>query len=96
MKIKYIYISLFSLFISLNTLGQEKQLKKADKYYSKLAYINAREAYINVIESGYESQEIYQKIADSYYFNADLAKASAWYGKLYAVSYTHLTLPTKA
>ena len=83
MKIKYIYISLFSLFISLNTLGQEKQLKKADKYYSKLAYINAREAYINVIESGYESQEIYQKIADSYYFNADLAKASAWYGKLY-------------
>ena len=83
MKNKYIYISLLGLFLSFSVLGQEKQLERADKKYNDLAYIDARQAYISVVENGYESQDVYQKIADSYYFNADLANAAVWYGKLY-------------
>lgn len=83
MKNKYLYISLLSFFISVNVVGQEKQLARADKDFEQLAYIDARETYIKVIENGYESQDVYEKIADSYYFNADLSNASVWYGRLY-------------
>jgi len=83
MKYTHIYINILSLFLSLNILGQEKQLAKADKQYDQFSYIDARKAYIKVVENGYESQDVYQKIADSYYFNADLSNASIWYGRLY-------------
>lgn len=83
MKNKYIYISLLGLFLSFSVFGQEKQLERADKKFEQLSYIDARATYIKVVENGYESQDVYQKIADSYYFNADLANAAVWYGKLY-------------
>jgi len=83
MNNKYIYISLIGLFLSFTVIGQEKQVERADKYFEKLAYIDARETYIKVIENGYDSVEIYQKIADSYYFNADLKTAAKWYEKLF-------------
>jgi len=83
MKNKYIYVSLIGLFLNLGVFGQEKQLERADKDFEKLAYIDARATYIKVVENGYESQDVYQKIADSYYFNADLTSAVGWYEKLY-------------
>ena len=83
MKNKYIYISLLGLFLSFSLLGQEKQLERADKKYESLSYIDARKAYISVVENGYKSKDVYQKIADSYYYNADLSNAAVWYGKLY-------------
>ena len=83
MKNKYIYTILLGLFLSFSVLGQEKQLERANKKYENLSYIDARETYIKVVENGYESQDVYQKIADSYYFNADLSNAAVWYGKLY-------------
>ena len=84
MRNRYIYISLLSFFVSLAILGQEKKIAKADKDYDQLSYIDARNVYIEVVENGYESQDIYEKIADSYYYNADLSNASIWYEKLYS------------
>ena len=84
MRNKYKYISLLILFVSFNVFGQEKRIARADKDFNQLAYIDARKTYINVVKNGYGSQEIYEKIGDSYYFNADLANASLWYGKLYS------------
>ncbi len=84
MKKKYIYILLFSSVTSLMTcFAQEGKIKNADKDFNQYNYINARKAYLKVVENGYASQDIYEKIGDSYYFNAELEKASKWYAKLY-------------
>ena len=83
MRNNYIYISLVSLFLTFNVIGQEKKLARADKEFKELSYIDAREIYIKVVEKGYQSQDVFQKIADSYYFNAELGKAVVWYEKLY-------------
>ncbi len=85
MKKIYMYkgILILSLLFSTSLVAQEKQLLKADKEYDQLSYIDARKIYIDVVNKGYSSQDIYQKIGDSYYFNAQLADASVWYEKLY-------------
>ncbi|WP_010520421.1 OmpA family protein [Aquimarina agarivorans] len=84
MKKMYIHksILILSILFSLSLVAQEKLLQKADKEYDKLSYIDARKIYIDVVNKGYTSQDIYQKIGDSYYFNAQLADASVWYEKL--------------
>ncbi len=90
MKKINIFTSLYSLFfliLGFQAVAQEqheKQLARADKQFAQYAYIDAREAYLQVVEKGYVTQDIIQKIADSYYFNANLSKASVWYKKLYS------------
>ncbi len=85
MKKNYIYILLFSSVMSLMTsFAQEKKIKNADKDFDQYNYINARDAYISVVENGFSSQEIFEKLGDSYYFNAELGQASKWYSRLYS------------
>ena len=64
--------------------AQEKQIEKANKLFEDYSFIHARETYFKVLEKGYESQDLLQKIADSYYFNGELDKAQKWYGRLYS------------
>lgn len=79
---KYLLYTLLSLF-TLVGYAQEKQLKKADKKYDNYAFINAIEIYEKVAEEGYKSKELFEKLGNAYYFNADLINASKWYGELF-------------
>ena len=64
--------------------SQKQQVERANREYDKYAYIDAREIYLKVVEDGYESRQIYERLGDTYYFNSEYAQASDWYGKLIA------------
>ncbi|WP_026706319.1 OmpA family protein [Flavobacterium soli] len=83
MKIKILlYLSL--LFLTTPTLfSQEKQLEKGNQKFSELSYIDAISVYERVANKGYKSAELFQKLGDSYYFNAEFTKASKWYAELF-------------
>ncbi len=84
MRKKYIQVVILVTSLAFNiVLAQEKKIERANKEFEQYAYIDAREAYLSVAKKGYSSQDLYEKLGDSYYYNADLANASKWYGKLY-------------
>ena len=63
--------------------GQKDKLKEADKMFVSYAFIDAQKIYLEVANNGYESENLFKKLGDSYYFNSDLEKAFEWYQKLY-------------
>ena len=85
MKIKFIYITLLSC-IALNVSAQKAGVKKADKNYDKLAYIDAIKTYERVAEKGFKTPDMLQKIGNAYYYNTDLVNAEKWYGELFAMT----------
>ncbi|MDR6966185.1 outer membrane protein OmpA-like peptidoglycan-associated protein/tetratricopeptide (TPR) repeat protein [Flavobacterium arsenatis] len=83
MKIKILlYLSILVLTAG-NVFAQEKQIKKANKKFNDLSYIDAISIYERVANKGYKSAELFQKLGDSYYFNSQFEKASKWYGELF-------------
>ncbi len=77
---KYIYIL---LLISISANSQVKALLKADKKFKQEQYIDAIKIYEQLAKKGIASNEIYERLGDSYYFNANYEKAFIWYNKLY-------------
>lgn len=76
----------FGLWIGIATsVFAQNTINSATKKYDKLAYINAIEVYEKVVEKGHESIDIYQKLGDSYYFNAQYENAVNTYAKLIAL-----------
>lgn len=84
MKFKYILFTCLFSFLSLS--AQKAKLESADNKYKALAYIDAIKIYEKVAENGYESAELFQKLGNSYYFNAQLEEAGKWYEKLFALN----------
>jgi outer membrane protein OmpA-like peptidoglycan-associated protein/tetratricopeptide (TPR) repeat protein len=80
MKIRFIIA--VALISTASLFGQKVQVAKADKKYDKFAYIDAIEIYERVANKGYESPDMFKKLGNAYYFNAELDKAAQWYGKL--------------
>jgi len=80
MKIRFILA--LALISTASLFGQKVQVAKADKKYDKFAYIDAIEIYERVANKGYESPDVFKKLGNAYYFNAELDKAAQWYGKL--------------
>ncbi len=72
----------FFLMTSLTLIAQEGKLDRADKKFNQYAFVDARKIYLDVAEKGYRSADLFQKIADSYYFNAMYGEAEQWYDKL--------------
>ncbi|WP_343914323.1 OmpA family protein [Aquimarina litoralis] len=70
--------------ISINCFSQstEKLLSKADQNFEALAYINARDIYLDVAKKGYSSPDLYRKLADSFYFTGEPEASIEWYEKL--------------
>jgi len=79
----HIYI-LTTLFLLAGTISfaQEGKISRADKKFDQYAFVDARKIYLDVAEKGYESADLFQKLADSYYFNAEYTSADVWYKKL--------------
>ncbi|WP_029209397.1 OmpA family protein [Aquimarina agarilytica] len=80
-NIKNVILYSFLGFSAL--VAQEQKIKKANKAFENYAYIDAQKTYLSVVEQGYTSADVYEKLGDSYYFNADLESAAIWYGKLF-------------
>ncbi|SHJ38286.1 OmpA family protein [Aquimarina spongiae] len=74
--------ALFLLPLLFYAQGDDKLIEKADERFDAFAYIDARAIYLDVAQKGYASQLLYQKLADSFYFTADLEESLEWYEKL--------------
>ena len=81
----FIFITLVSIF-SFNSYAQKNKATVADKKYGNYAYIDAIKTYERVAAKGYKSVEMFQKLGNAYYFNAELEKAAKWYDELYAMN----------
>jgi outer membrane protein OmpA-like peptidoglycan-associated protein/tetratricopeptide (TPR) repeat protein len=83
LDMKNIVKSLPFLLLSLGLQAQTGALKKADRQYGDLAYVDAIKTYERIAEKGYKSAEIFQKLGNSYYFNGKLKEANRWYTELF-------------
>jgi outer membrane protein OmpA-like peptidoglycan-associated protein/tetratricopeptide (TPR) repeat protein len=82
-----LYLTILSLF-SLNNYAQKAKISSADKKYDNYAYIDAIKTYERMANKGYKSAEMFQKLGNAYFFNAELDKAAKWYGELFALTST--------
>jgi outer membrane protein OmpA-like peptidoglycan-associated protein len=79
--IKYIWVTGLLLIATIG-YAQTNKLKKADKKFENLAYVDALKIYEDVANSGYEDVDLYKKLGDGNYFNAKYIEAVKWYAKL--------------
>ncbi|RWW96750.1 OmpA family protein [Flavobacterium cerinum] len=84
MKHKYLFIALLSI-TSFVLNAQQAKIKRADKDYDNFAYIDAIKTYERVAEKGYKDVEMFKKLGNAYYFNAEFDKAEKWYAELFAM-----------
>ncbi|WP_316633753.1 OmpA family protein [uncultured Flavobacterium sp.] len=78
-------LTIISTF-SFNSYSQQSKVNSADKKYANYAYIDAIKTYEKVAQKGYKSQEMFEKLGNSYYFNSDFEGAAKWYGELFAMN----------
>jgi len=86
---KHILYSLSFIFLSigLNASAQKGQLRDSNEKFQDLAYIDAQSIYLELVNNGYESSELFAKLGDTYYFNNDYKNANVWYARLFNNSF---------
>lgn len=82
MKKSSILYLIFFIFCSFSLKAQKAEVLSANKKYESYAYIDAIKSYERIVENGYKSADLYQKLGNSYFFNAELDKAAKWYKAL--------------
>lgn len=77
-----------AIVFAVQTQAQQSKIVKGDSQYNDLAYVDATQTYLKVAEKGYRSKELFEKLGDSYYFNANLKEANKWYAELFTLNET--------
>ena len=67
-------------------VAQDSKLNLAQKKYDELAYPQAIKLYEKLAKDGYKSKELYENLANAYYYKADFAPAKIWYDSLFTVT----------
>ena len=80
---KQITTLILIVLLSLSVTGQEGKVDRGDKKFDKYDFVDAQKVYLKVAEKGFESAELFNKLGDSYYLNAQYDEAVKWYGKLF-------------
>lgn len=75
---------LLLLFISFTQVLAQKSTSRAEKEFENFHYIDAAKEYERKVRKGDDSQETLQRLADTYYNNADMENAVKWYGLLFS------------
>jgi len=89
------YYGIFLLVFVLNAsqvVAQEREVAKGNKKFNQYAFVDSQKIYLRVAESGYESADLFSKLGDSFYYNADYTEAVSWYDKL-VEKYTESVTP---
>lgn len=79
---KTILLILSIIALGFHSLAQAGKLKKADNYYSKLAYSYAAPLYEELIGSEVDSPKLKSKLASSYYNMGDMINAEKYYAQM--------------
>ena len=83
MNLKYYIIVLLVFMLSASQANaQEREVAKGNKKFNQYAFVDSQKIYLKVAESGYESADLFSKLGDSFYYNADYSDAVTWYSKL--------------
>jgi len=86
MKKSILFYIVFLSFCGSALYAQKATIKRADKKYDSYAYIDVIQTYEKVALKGYKSEDMFKKLGNSYYFNANYESASKWYGELFAMN----------
>ncbi|WP_299115851.1 OmpA family protein [uncultured Winogradskyella sp.] len=78
---RYICVAFVGM-ITLSTYAQNGKIKSVEDDYRDFAYVKTSEVLLEVANKGYKSADLFQKLANSYYFNNDMVNAAKWYGEL--------------
>lgn len=74
--------SIFSLFLIVaSSYGQNKDTEKADKLYNGYQYVDAIDAYLELVENNKADTYVYKQLADSYFNVFNIEEAATWYAK---------------
>ena len=76
------------LLLPLGLLAQVRTLNKADKKFDSEAYVSAIQIYERLANKGMGSEQIYEKLGDANYFNANYVQSEQWYTKRYELKGT--------
>lgn len=79
---KLIYITLATILVSACIKAQNKKLAKANKNFDRFEFSKAINQYESLIAKGNISSEVFQKLADANYLNANYVEAAKWYEKV--------------
>lgn len=80
MKNIYSLLSLFFI-LTLSYGQQSKHSERADKLFESFQYVDAIDAYLQLVESNKANTDVYKHLADSYYNVFNVEAASKWYAK---------------
>lgn len=78
---KKIYTLLLILAVTVTT-AQNKDTKKADELYDRLAYVDAADAYQKLLKKGKGSRYVFERLANSYYYINDTKKSETYYKRV--------------
>ncbi len=79
---KKIYIILSFVLVSSIITAQNKDTQIADKFFKKLEFVSASEAYLKLVDLKKADAYVYHQLADCYYNIYNTAEAAKWYGKV--------------
>lgn len=82
MKTLKIKVLMLILSISLVSYAQKAGLGKGGRTYEKFSYVKTTDILLSVAEKGYKSVDLFEKLANAYYFNNKMEDAAKWYGEL--------------
>lgn len=86
MKKFLLFYAVIICLVPYCSYAQKSNLARADKKYDKLAYFKTVDTYERLVKKGYKSEDVFQKLGNSYYFNGELDKASKWYDELFTLN----------
>lgn len=80
---KTIYtLSILSALVFNSSFAQKVKASSAIKKYENLSYIDSRNQLLELANKEDVSPEVFEKLANAYYFNGEMVEASNWYEKL--------------
>ncbi|UOB16688.1 OmpA family protein [Abyssalbus ytuae] len=80
---RLLFLTLLKATLFANTVFcQNSLVKKGNEQYDKFEYINAQKTYLKAVKKGYQSADLYEKLANCYYFNSQFKDAARWYTEL--------------
>ena len=83
MRLVKIILSLSVLLLTFNqTYSQSRTVEKGNKLFERYAYDDAIKLYLRAAKDDEKSTVLFANLADSYYHNADMENAVAWYESL--------------
>lgn len=75
-------LAILLLFPAL-IIAQERVYQRAEQKFEKESYVSAIKIYEHLVKKGVDSEQIYERLGDANYLNANYVEAAHWYGKRY-------------